>query len=102
LQAAGATAENITRELAKLPAEDAEDLLELGLDDEGPAIGLFCALNTQWNTAGLAGVRTGLKYEAIKPTAEALQIDASPGVFLDLRIMEDEALKLVSERLAAQ
>ena len=102
MQSSGATPENIARELAKLPADDPEDLLEIGIDDEGPAIGLFLAMSTQWHTAGLAGVRTGLNYGAVKDVAELLDIRLSPPVFTDLRIMEEEALKAMAERLATK
>lgn len=100
MREAGASDANITAELAKLPPEPPARLLEMGEDDEGPAIGLFCALDTQWLTAGLAGVRTGLNYGAIEPTARLLDIDVTPRTFLDLKIMEHEALKAQAERLA--
>ena len=100
MRQAGATEANIAAELAKLPPDEPARLLELGEDDEGPAIGLFCALDTQWHTAGLAGVRTGLNYAAIEPTARLLGIAVTPRTFLDLKIMEHEALKVQAERLA--
>lgn len=102
MQAAGATAENIARELAKLPPETAAPPLELDEADEGPAIGLFLAMQTQWKQAGIAGVRTGLDYAAIEPTARLLGVETSPRLFLDLRLMEDEALRVAAEQAAEQ
>ncbi len=103
MQAAGATAENIARELAKLPPETAAaPPIELDEADEGPAIGLFLALQTQWKQAGIAGIRTGLDYGAIEPTARLLGIETGPRLFLDLRLMEDEALRVTAEQVAEQ
>ena len=98
MEAAGASPENIARELAKLPADDPEELLQLDAMDEGRAVRLFLSLNTQWLRAGLAGMRTGLDYRAIQPVAEMLKIEMEPQVFLDLKIMEAETLILDAER----
>lgn len=102
MQSAGASPENIERELAKLPADDPEDMLEIGVEDEGPAIILFLGLATQWKTAGMAGFKTGLDYGAVKGTAANLGVAMSPPVFCDLQLMEAEALKVQAERMAAR
>ena len=102
MEKAGASAENIARELEKLPADDPQDLIEIDADDEGLSIGLFMALDTQWKTAGLAGIRTGLDYGAVEPAARMLGMEMTPQIFVDLRSMEAEALKVQSERLAAK
>ena len=100
MEQAGASPENIARELAKLPHDDPQDLAEIDADDEGRSIGLFLALDTQWKTAGLAGIRTGLDYAAVSPAARLLGIEMTPQIFLDLRVMEREALSVQAERLA--
>lgn len=102
MEKAGASPDNIARELAKLPAADPEDLPEIDADDEGKSFGLFMALSTQWKTAGLSAIRTGLDYSAVAPVAAGLKIEVTPQIFLDLQLMEQEALKVQSERLAAE
>ena len=102
MEKAGASPENIERELAKLPPAPPVRVIEMGEEDEGPAIGLFFSLDTQWKTAGLAGVRTGLDYNAIRPAAEMLGIELTPRIFLDLRLMEGEQLKIDAERACAK
>ena len=102
MEQASASPGNIARELAKLPADDPQDLIEIDADDEGRSIGLFMALDTQWKTAGLAGIRTGLDYGAVEPAARMLGLQMEPQIFVDLRVMEAEALKVQSERLAAK
>lgn len=60
---------------------------------------LFMAMATQWKTAGMAGVRTGLDYGVIPGVAASLQIDypLKPEVFGDLRFMEAEAMAYWSQ-----
>lgn len=65
------------------------------------SVAVFMAMSTQWNwvTPGMAGAfRVGLKYEVIAPTAAGLGITCPPRVFTDLRVMEDEALKVWDKR----
>lgn len=59
---------------------------------------LFMAMATQWKTAGMAGVRTGLDYGVLESVAASLKIDypLAPEVFGDLRFMEAEALSIWS------
>ena len=97
MEQAGASPENIARELAKLPPDAPARAVEMDEDDEGPAIGLFFALDTQWKTAGMAGIRTGLDYTAIRPAADMLGIELTPRVFLDLRLMENEQMRIDAE-----
>lgn len=63
---------------------------------------LFLAMGTQWLWAGL-GERVGLNYAMIEPTATMLGIALEPRarLMLDLKTMEDEALKVWSEKRAA-
>lgn len=65
------------------------------------AVGLFFALQTQWlwTGAGAAGAfRTGINYVAVKPTADALNVNLTPAVFNDIRLLEGEALATWSKR----
>lgn len=72
-----------------------------GLDihpDNGPAMRLFLALQTQWRTIVLSMMsraemrRTGLDYTAIEPAARLLGLTADADVFARLRVLEAEAL----------
>lgn len=42
--------------------------------------------------------RTGLDYAAIRPTCDLLGIDVDNGLFMDLRAMETEALKVWAKK----
>lgn len=58
---------------------------------------ILLAMSTQWRTAGMAGVVTGLDYSAL-PTV--LRMSGIPrkdwnSVFQDLRVMEDTALSVM-------
>lgn len=57
-----------------------------------PAVTCFFELSTQWRVGPMGG-RIGLDNAAIPPTAAMLGIEIKPKVYLDLRTMEDEALK---------
>ncbi len=61
------------------------------------AVTLFFSLGTQWRTAPTGGL-LGLEYQAIRPLAENLEIEWRPSIMMDLRMMEDEALQVFSER----
>lgn len=63
---------------------------------------LFLALGTQWLWAGL-GERVGLNYAMIEPTARMLDLDLEPRtrLMIDLKVMEDEALKAWAEKRSA-
>lgn len=96
----------IEAEVAKRLADrPPPDRTELDADDEGKAAALFLALDTQWNwtSTGMVqgnggfGMRTGLKYEVIAPTAAALGIAVDAALMIDLRSMEAEALKTFAE-----
>ena len=68
-----------------------EELLELS-QDEGDSLAVFLAMDTQWQRHAMTGLRLGLDYARIEPTARMLKIEMTPRRFLDLRIMEDGAL----------
>lgn len=59
---------------------------------------LFVALRTQWIHHPVIGTRTGLRYEAIAPTAGNMHVELTPALFADLRIMEEEALASWAKR----
>jgi hypothetical protein len=98
-------AASIEAEVARKPAPPIE-VVEIDEDDEGRAAALFLVLDTQWNWTstgvvqgnGGFGVRTGLKYEVIAPTALALGVTVDRRVMLDLRELEAAALKAFSEQ----
>lgn len=112
-----APAEVIARLSAGQAAETAEEDWEdwdgeVEVDDKGrphllipadlwPSVRLFLALSTQWQHAGMAGNRVGLRYEAIRPTAAMAGIKIKPGMFEDLQVMEGAALQEFA-RLAAE
>ncbi|MFN7400558.1 MAG: DUF1799 domain-containing protein [Sandaracinobacter sp.] len=87
----------IERELAKLPPEPDHEPLALDLE-EWTAASLLLALDTQWKTAGMTGVIQGLDYQAIEPTARLLGVEVTPAVFLCLRTLEAEALRVFAEK----
>ncbi|MFN3371638.1 MAG: DUF1799 domain-containing protein [Sphingomonadaceae bacterium] len=101
LEAAGADAATVARELARLPARDPQPELVLDADDEGRAAMLFLGLETQWRMAGMGAVPTGIDYAALEPTARLLGIKLDGALFMDLRLMEGEALKTIAERQRA-
>lgn len=70
--------------------------------DLWPVVSLFLALGTQWSHAGMAGARTGIRYEAIKPTASLAGIKLKPGMLADLQIMETAALQELAHIAAEQ
>lgn len=60
--------------------------------DEGDSLAVFLAMDTQWQRHAMTGLRLGLDYSQIEPTARMLGIEMSAQRFLDLRAMEDAAL----------
>ena len=50
------------------------------------------ALSSQWRIHAIAGVRTGLEYAAIAPTAAMRGITMTPALFDDIRVMEGAAM----------
>ena len=69
----------------------AQSQIEIPPDSHG-VVTLFFALSTQWRE-GFSGP-SGLDYTAVRPTAEMLDLDVDRTMFIDLRTMEAEALKL--------
>lgn len=71
--------------------EDEAASIELG-EDEGQSFALFAALDTQWHRHAMTGLRLGIDYGQIEPTARMLSIEMTSQRFLDLRVMEAAAL----------
>lgn len=84
--------DEIERILAQ--SEQTQDCLVLPAN--WPALRLFLALDTQWNYAGLAGVRVGLRYEAVEPVIRALPDleQPYPELFARLRLIEAAAVRV--------
>lgn len=59
---------------------------------------MFAALGTQWNVS--YGGYVGLKYEAFPVVLDefGIEIKARAEMFASLRIMENEALKVINKR----
>lgn len=62
------------------------------------AFRLFAAAGTQWERAGMAGVRVGLKYEILDFVAAKIGVDLRGDVFERLRAAESAALEYWSEK----
>lgn len=63
------------------------------------AVNVFATLLTQWRMGPMGGV-VGLDYAAIPPTLELLGIERSawPVLFGQVRVMENEAVKVLNEK----
>jgi hypothetical protein len=60
---------------------------------------LFCDAPWNWVTVGLGGVvRTNISRIELEASARGLNVEYTPAIFADVRIMEDEALKFWSRR----
>jgi hypothetical protein len=57
-------------------------------------------MGTQWYYASAHVVvwRTGLRYESLPVVASSLEVELSPRVFADIRLMEAEALSAWSKK----
>lgn len=79
-------------------AGDLPDAEQILWPDNAPAVGVFMAMQTQWQVGGM-GEAVGMRYESLEPVFQALGIKKSARrrVFHDLRVMEAEALAALSE-----
>lgn len=103
---AASIAKYVAADAARRPAADA---IEIDEADEGRAVSIFLAMDTQWSftTAGMVQgnggvpVRTGLQYAVIPTLAAMLGFDiggdAGRQILIDLRTMEGEAMKTLAE-----
>ena len=73
--------------------------LEL-FEDNVPAVEVFQCMGTQWRTRGMDGALQGLDYNVLPAVMRLCGVPAKARkiVFEDVRIMEIETLKIVSER----
>jgi hypothetical protein len=79
-------------------AGDLPDAELLVWPDNAPAVGVFVAMQTQWQVNG-EGEPMGMRYESLAPVFQAMGIKkgARRRAFQDLRVMEVEALVALSE-----
>lgn len=75
-----------------LEKQRAEDVLHEVPVEDSAIVTLFFALDTQWRRHAMSGVRIGIDYAAIRPTAELYQIELSSELMADIRMMEAAAL----------
>lgn len=80
-----------------LPEDVAEQTTFEVFPDNWQAVSAFDALSTQWRT-GFSGP-TGLDYNAVPFVLRMLRVPRAewPDLFSDLRVMEEEALKMFNE-----
>ncbi len=62
------------------------------------ALRLFLGLDTQWRTAGTAGVPTGLDYAALPAVLAMLGLQPSERLLADLKVIEAAALPVLLAR----
>lgn len=62
----------------------------LVLEENWEAVGLYLAVQTQWRTAGMAGQRTGLDYNAVDSVMRRKGLGNA--VFEQLQVIEREML----------
>lgn len=65
--------------------------------EDAPVVTLFFALDTQWRRHAMSGMRIGIDYTAIRPTAELYEIALTPETMADIRMMEAAALAQFAE-----
>ena len=87
----GAAAAIAAIEARRAGRKPASEELEIG-PDEADAVRLFFSLGSQWSVHATTGVRLGLDYARIPPTAAMMDITMTPGLFDDIGVMERAAL----------
>lgn len=89
-----------------IPAEAAEawageqDAEEQGFEvqpENWPAVKLFARCATQWRTAGMGGIRTGLDYAGVRAVCEFMGEAPSAELLDDILTMEAAALGVWAE-----
>lgn len=96
MRAFGATEEDIERwKAAQIPESDLEIFEDCML-----SVTVFNAMRTQWDRAGEAGVRTGLRYDRVPVFFRYLRVPVAERdrVFADLMVMEAETLSVDAEK----
>lgn len=71
--------------------------IEIG-PDEVDAVNLFYAMTTQWRWLAMSGRRSGMDYDAMPAVAAMLGLEMTPSLFLDVQLMEIEALRIMATR----
>lgn len=100
LRAWGYTEERIAELTAQTQAAAEPDLLIW--PENWEAVGLFCALATQWRLAGGMGISyQGLDYVAILATLQLQRVPPRdwPDLFWRIRVMEAAAVPILNERI---
>jgi len=77
------------------PRPGADDI-EIHVDDV-PVFSLFLAMGTQWHRHPFTGMRTGLDYAQVRPTADLAEIEIAPGLLPKLQAMELAAIEAFAE-----
>ena len=65
--------------------------IDVPWEDADP-VNLFFALDTQWRLHAMSGLRIGIDYTAVMPTAQLFGITMTAALMADLRMMEAAAL----------
>lgn len=86
--------------LSAVRARDAQDGRSRDTEiwpDMAPAVVTFFALDTQWQR-GFMGEIVGLNYAVIRETAAMLGVELDQRAFHDIRIMENETLRVIRSK----
>jgi hypothetical protein len=99
-EAVQAAREQMQREAAEAAAAKEELVL---YEDIVDSVRVFEAMRTQWERAGADGVKVAINYSRLPVVMRGLRLDPDDGerfavIFEDIRVMEDEALKVITER----
>ena len=101
LRAIGAPDSAIEAAEARIRASAERATIEVH-DDNAATVQLFDALLSQWRFAGMQGIRVGLDYTAIEPTARMLDVELGPMRFQELRLMESVARQEIALQASKQ
>lgn len=83
------------------PTKDAEGPIMV-LQENVTAVGIFFRMSTQWDTAGMSGMRVGLNYSSLESVINLLGLAAQGRIILDkIQVMERAALKVFLEKSEA-
>lgn len=94
----GATDEQIEQTRIRAARQADRELIEVHADN-WDTVRVFEALGTQWRFAGLQGMRVGLDYQAIEPTARLLGVEITERRFAELRLMEQVAMRELGKQM---
>lgn len=99
MQVLGAPQEAIDQWRAEFAKQEEAETIALPADCR-QAVAAFLAVDTQWNklVAGDRLLATGLSYPGVRVALDELGFPRSPALFVDLQVMEGEALLAMAER----